>query len=449
MLKPGIFPPLESLQNRLFRAVKADFCKNTECELPRIVISGMGLITPLGLSAWESFRSLLAGRTLPERLGELPTNIAPVDLVQAVGSVCVAQHNEIDPSLELAERAAREAAAGAGVPLEGLPTYIATSKGAVHALAKATKSHDDGVLLSGKRKYPEVYSTAAMGKSGFDYPLAVAMGPQQYLNYHLARRLKIRPVSHTVAACASSLTALHFARNDLQHRSELPDACMILTAEAALTPQFIYSYKRLGVLAKTTVDDYRQTPLNEKRGGFMLSEFGAAIVLRRLKPGEKPKAGEIELTDTGISAAGYDMIRSNPTMPELAHVAKKMFKGRQIDVIHPHATGTPDHDPAELAALTHALKQTDHNQDKIPLYAIKGALGHGLGAAGLVSLVTAGLSLQTGKLPPMPWIDQPLQVDDAPLHITAEQKTIARTGSHAAFAAGFGGHTAGVVITRH
>ena len=305
--------------------MKADFCEKSESNSPRIVISGMGLITPLGLSAWESFRSLLAGRTLPERLSELPTNIAPVDLVQAVGSVCVAQHNEFDPSLELAERAAREAATDAGIPLKGLPTYIATSKGAVHALAKATASSYDGVLLRGERQYPEIFASNDQAGSGFDYPLAVAMGPQQYLNYHLARRLKINPVSHTVAACASSLTALHFARIDLQNRPELPDTCMILTAEAALTPQFIYSYKRLGVLAKTTVDDYRQTPLNEARGGFMLSEFGAAIVLRRLKLDESPKHGEIELTGTDISAAGYDMIRSNPQMPELnAHCSQTL-----------------------------------------------------------------------------------------------------------------------------
>ena len=106
-------------------------------------------------------------------------------------------------------------------------------------------------------------------------------------------------------------------------------------------------------------------------------------------------------------------------------------------MIHPHATGTPDHDPAELAALSGALDQVGNTNTEVPLYALKGALGHGLGAAGLVSLVTAGMCLKTGKLPPMHWIDTPLQSENKTLHISGEAKSISRTGSHAAFAAGF------------
>ncbi|QQE12639.1 hypothetical protein JD969_04015 [Planctomycetota bacterium] len=433
--------------------MKADSEQISTNNHPRIVIAGMGLVSPLGLSAWDSFRALLDGRTLPDRLAELPTNIAPVDLVQAVGSACVAQHSQYDPSLELAERAAREATTEANIPLKNMPTYVATSKGAVHALARATASHYDGLMLSNKKQYPSadcIYSAAAPDPTLDDYPLAVAMGPQQYLNYHLARRLHIQPISHTVAACASSLTAMHLARSELQHNSQSPDHCMILTAEAALIPQLIYSYKRLGVLAKANVDSYCQRPLNQERGGFMLSEFGAAIVLKRLKPNELPTPGQIELTGTAISASAYDLIRSNPLMPELNHIATKLFKNRTIDVIHPHATGTPDHDPAELAALSAALQATQQDTSAhIPAYAIKGAVGHGLGAAGLVSLITAALSLRTGKLPPMPWIDNPLKLDGSPIHITPQPQTISRTGSHAAFAAGFGGHTAGALITRH
>ena len=408
----------------------------------------MGLVTPLGLSGWETFRALLEGKTLPDRLEELPTNIATVDLVKAVGCVCVAQHSEIDPSLELAERAAREAVMEAGVEMKGLPTFFATSKGAVHAFARAADALRDGTLLREDAEFFNPYERGSSPKL-MDHPLVGLMGPHHYLTYHLARRLKVLPMTHAVGACASSLSALHLAKNYLMNSSSEKDECLVLTAEAALMPQFIYSYKRLGVLAKATKEGYRQTPLDQNRGGFMLSEFGAAVVLRRLKDEEEPKAGEIELVDTALSAAAYDMVRSNPLMPELTHIAKEMFAGRKIDVVHPHATGTPDHDPAEVAAIDTALQATQAEGDDVMAYALKGALGHGLGAAGLVSLITAGLSLKTGKLPPMPWIENPLNLEDSPLKISAEAKEISRTGAHAMFAAGFGGHTAGALIQRH
>ncbi len=69
-----------------------------------------------------------------------------------------------------------------------------------------------------------------------------------------------------------------------------------------------------------------------------------------LSPGVAPQPGEIELLDTATAAEGYDLVRTDPQMPGLRHVAEKLFRDRPIDVIHPHAPGTMDHDPSELTA---------------------------------------------------------------------------------------------------
>ncbi|WP_432797482.1 beta-ketoacyl synthase N-terminal-like domain-containing protein [Poriferisphaera sp. WC338] len=421
---------------------------------PRIIIQGLGLVSPLGLSAWATFSALLAGRSITDRLTELPQDTAPADLVRAVGSSCIAQHSSLDPAIELAERAAREAAVQANISLTNLPTFIATSKGAVHALQRATEQHYQNQLTPTDTKpASSTRENTASSNHQLDpyaHPAAaIALGPTHYLTYHLARRLHINPVTHTVAACASSLTALHQAAQHLQNPAS-PNVSLILAAEAALIPQLIYSYKRLGVLAKTNTAAYHQTPLDQHRTGFMLAEFGAAIILKRLAPGQSPQPGQLELTNTGITASAYDLMRTHPQMPELTHLAQSLFQNQAIDVLHPHATGTPDHDPAELSALSLALQTTQQLIDPIETYAVKGVLGHGLGAAGLVSLITAALSLTAGKLPPMPWIKNPMPLPtNSPIKIDPSPHSISRTGTHAVFAAGFGGHTAAATLKRH
>ncbi|MFP4144699.1 MAG: beta-ketoacyl synthase N-terminal-like domain-containing protein [Phycisphaeraceae bacterium] len=392
----------------------------------RIVIRGFGLLTPLGRSAWETFAALLAGRTLADRAPALPEKTDPVALARAVGAVSVAQHSPADPTIELAERAAREAATAAGVRPANLPAFLGTSKGAVQALTVA--------------------ADAGFARREIRNPLPVTLGPQGYLTHALRQRLGLGPARHHVAACASSLTALHAARQYLlDPRSASDRYALVATAEAALLPSFVHSYRRLGVLATPTPDGYRQRPLNADRQGFMLTEAGGAMLLERVEADQPPAPGEIELCATGVASEGYDLMRTGPDMPALEHLARRLFAGRTIDVLHPHATGTPDHDPAELAALRRAM-DTSASADGVQLYACKGAIGHGLGAAGLSALILACLCLQTGKLPPMPWIDQPLP--DAPWPIAPAARPCSRTGTHATFAAGFGGHVAGAVISR-
>jgi 3-oxoacyl-(acyl-carrier-protein) synthase len=125
-------------------------------------------------------------------------------------------------------------------------------------------------------------------------------------------------------------------------------------------------------------------------------------------------------------------------------------------MLHPHAPGTAVHDPAELSILLQVLSSDPDRSAEQPLdlYAAKGAIGHGLGAAGLASLVIAALALTTGKRPPMPWLDEPISLADQPtagLRPSAEWsagQSASHSGAHAVFAAGFGGHTAGAVIQR-
>ncbi|MFA7237347.1 MAG: beta-ketoacyl synthase N-terminal-like domain-containing protein [Phycisphaeraceae bacterium] len=404
--------------------------RNPQSAIP---ISGLGLLTPLGHSPYQTWQALCAGRCITDRCVNLPDDIDPVALVQSVGHIAVARHTSDDPAVELAERAARQAITEAGIgggrdSLKRVtPMVLACSKGAMHSAS-----------------------------------CTMPLGPVSYLVERLRRRLNIGPVRQVVAACASSLIGLHLARQWLLH--ENVKRVLVVTTEAALVPMFIHSYRRLGVLPRLTVDDYRGYPLDERRNGFVLTEVAAAMMLE-LQPSREPLA---YLTDTAVASEADDIMRLSPDRPALRHVAQRLFAGHPsgggpIDLLHPHATGTLDNDASELAAYADALAvggwrfaledpamhnhpnrkpQTANRQLFPDVYACKGALGHGLGSAGLTAAVLAVLCAKTQTRPPMPWLSEPIQT---PLRLAIEPdgRAIRR---QALFAAGFGGHVAGAVI---
>src|SRR5262249_48017182 len=107
---------------------------------PRILISGFGLVTPLGSSATATFRALLEGRTIADRAAKVAADAGPVALAQAAGGVPRAVHTAGDPAVDLAEMAARDALHGCVDGDESLTGYLGTSKGAMYALTAAAES---------------------------------------------------------------------------------------------------------------------------------------------------------------------------------------------------------------------------------------------------------------------------------------------------------------------
>ena len=414
--------------------------------MPKVIISGYGLVSPLGGGAWATFSSLLAGRSIADRCEPLPEDIEAVDLVRTVGSVSLAQHSATDVAIELAERASREAMFMAGAN-EGLDTIIGASKGAVHALSDVTYRHvmrsglRGPVTANGRAAIPLSYESSGRPASlapapPGDLALALALGPHGYLAHHLQNRLHLRDVIATVAACASSLTALHQARLRLLNEPDGPDRILVVTSEAALLSAFVHSYQRLGVLPTLTTSGYHGLPLDERRAGFMLSEIGAAVVVQRVADDAVIARGTTELIDTAIAADAHDLIQPCAQMSGLRHVAGRLLRERRIDLLHPHATGTREHDTAEMAVYDE-LASAD-----VDVYANKGAIGHGLGSAGLASLVIACMCAKARRRPPMPWLEQP---------IASKLRLAAKPGSgpivtQAIFSAGFAGHVAGALI---
>ena len=392
---------------------------------------GVGLVTPLGFSAWDTFASLLAGRSISDRSADEdmgPAHVhAPVDpvaLVRRVGAAAQAHHTAFDPAVVLAEKAAREALGQAGSTGDQTPCFVGVSKGAVTALDDACRSMRPAA--AGDWARPLIAHAEQ----------AVTLGPAGYLCTSLAERLRTPAIHCTIAACASGLAALHRARQHLLHHANRGDRVLVVASEASLLPQYIHSYRRLGVLAPLTAAGYHGRPLNHERQGFMLAEMAAAVVLERTACDAPAKSDHLRLADTAEASEGYDLIRSAPGMPAFRRIAERMAARGPVTAVHPHATGTAEHDEAEVTILAAC-------HPNAAAYAVKGAVGHGLGASGLASLVVACLCSRARRRPPMPWIDRPI---DAPLNMNAQCVSLPRWNRQAIYAAGFGGAVAGALI---
>lgn len=383
---------------------------------PAVWITGVGLLTPLGDSAWATMRALLDGRTITDRLDCIAEPLDAEQIIRGAGRITRGRNGHGDPAAALALRALHEAAGKAGLrpaDVAATPIIVASSKGAVSSLLDP-----------------------AQGGIG------AALGPHGRLCALIASQMGAPCCRTVVAACASGLVALDHAVRMLR-RGEA-ERVAVVAVEASLIPLLMHSYRRLGVLPPLTAQGYRCRPLDRRRCGFTLTDQAAAVILDARGPLTSPRSAAtgaaVRLLGVRAFCEAHHLIRSPPNSVALANLSRWACRemGR-IDILHPHATGTVENDEAEMVIHSQALGE---RAEATHAFALKGAVGHGLGSAGLASVVIAAMIARCSRVPPMPWLNDPIAT---PLRLSPE----GARGSfrrHAIFARGFGGHVAAAVI---
>jgi 3-oxoacyl-[acyl-carrier-protein] synthase II len=342
------------------------------------IVTGIGLLTVLGESSDQTWSSLLSGR-------------------------CIADHSRIpgfsgpDRAIAMAQRAAAEGISHAGwtrddcvSPDTGI--YVGTSKGAIES------------WISGSNSIPSP---------------ALAQ-----IDAEIAREFKFGPGPRLTisSACSSGLHALLRATMAIES-AEIRRA-LIVGVEASVHPLFISSFRRLGVLAP---EGHGCRPFDQQRRGFVISEAAATLCL---ESSENPVGRPMVRIDRwAVGGDGTHLTAGDPSGNALRNVLKRVI-GPGCDLVHAHATGTVVNDPVELAAIASA------GSSQPWLYSHKGALGHSLGAAGLVAVAINCLSHQHGIIPPNIRTTQPLPTDGPRLSAETVQMAVRRS---VAIAAGFGG----------
>jgi 3-oxoacyl-[acyl-carrier-protein] synthase II len=387
------------------------FCSRAAegCPTP-VLIGGVGLLTPLGRTADATWDALLAGRYI-------------TDHSRAAG--------EFDGSsprvIQMARRVVDQALAEAGwSSVDGFATVVGTSKGSVESWLN-----------------PLQYMASAGYKAGgcrreFELPVAC---PDVTGLADIAAGVASRhgPRITVSAACASGLMAL--IRAAMMIRSGEARRVLVVAAEASVHPLFLGCFKRLGVLP---ADGFGCRPFDETRDGFLMSEAAAAVCLEAAPESNSddrtPSATRVAIDRFALGADATHLTSADPDGRVLTHLINKVTAGGDVDLVHAHGTGTVANDPAELAAIEAALAGATSSPC---LYSHKGAIGHSLGAAGLVAVVLNVLAHQRSTVPPNVRTTRPLASNRVRIARESGRRTVRRS---LALAAGFGGSTAAVSL---
>lgn len=402
----------------------------SSCDADPVVISGIGLVTPLGADRETTWRRLLAGERGVDWLqGAARQSFDAAGLPESWGGLAPLAAESVIPgrdrSISLSRTAAAEALTDAALDLEKFDTgcVFGASKGGLGATARWWEAVHRG-------SPQELPPFADLWPSG---PAA-----------DLARCWNLRgPLLTPVAACATGLAACQRAVDLLEE-----GACDIVLAgsvDAALTPAVLASFRRLGVLAPPEpAPAVACRPFDRSRRGFAVGEGAACLVLERRshadRRGARPycvwERGRLAADPSGVTQLALDGL-------PLQRLIREILRGATPDLLHLHGTGTVLNDAVESRAVSAVLGD---RLAAIPAVSVKGALGHLLGAAGSVELALAALSLRDQIVPP---VTNLMDVDpDCPLPWlpgVAQKLPLERVLK---LSLGFGGHLAAAVLRR-
>ncbi|WP_440710925.1 beta-ketoacyl-[acyl-carrier-protein] synthase family protein [Herbiconiux sp. YIM B11900] len=405
----------------------------------KIVVTGIGATSPLGGTAAESWKNLLAGESgattltqdwVAER--ELPVTFAAQARVAASEVLERIETKRLDPGSQFALIAARDAWADAGSP-EVVPERFgvdwATGIGGVWTLLDAW----DTLREKGPRRVLPM-----------TVPMLMPNGPAAAIEMSLGARAGARTV---VSACASSTESIVNAYEHLQ--AGYADIIIAGGSEAAIHPLPIAAFASMQALSKRNDDPATASrPYDLTRDGFVLGEGAAALVLETeehaLARGAKIYA---ELLGGAVTSDAYHITAPDPegsaaARAMIAAVESSGFELSDVAHINAHATSTPVGDIAEYKALLHVFGDRLHD---IPVSATKASTGHLLGGAGAIEAIFTVLALHERTAPPT--INLSEQDPDIPLDVVREPRQLPE-GELVAISNsfGFGGHNAVVAF---
>lgn len=369
----------------------------------RVVVTGLGVVTPWGVGADVFFDALLHGRSAVARrsVGEPPHEAtllsAACDGFDPAPWLERSRLLTMDRHVQLAAVAALSAAQDAG--LDTLPA-------ATRERAAVLWGTGAGGAASNERGYRDLFVRQRPRVS----PLSVVLGMQHGAAAHLGLLLGAGGPCLTYAlACASASTAIGEALHKL--RSGACDVVVAGGSEAAMPFGAVKAWQSLQVLAETgAADDPARAcrPFDRRRSGLVPGEGAAALVLERLDHARRRDAPLLaELAGYGASADHHHL-----TTPHAARQARALraaladarAAADEVGYVNAHGTATLDGDPVEIAALREVFGSA---AARLPVSSTKSMHGHLMGAAGAVEAACTVLALQRRALPPTAGLDEP------------------------------------------
>jgi len=414
----------------------ADYSQNGR---RRVVITGLGCVSPLGNDVQTTWDNLIAGKSGAAPIEQWDASEYPVTFACELKEfdpkdwIEHKQARRMDRFAQMIVAAARQAEEDSGLEVEPeaerVGASIATGIGGLQAFQDC---YD--VLL--KRGPDRV--------NPFSIPQIIPNMGAAWVSMELGTR---GPLSSQCTACAASNMAIGDAADMI--RLGRADAVFAGGTEAGITPVGIAGFSAMRALARRNDEPEKASrPFDAGRSGFVMGEAGGVVVLEELEHA-RSRGAKIyaELLGYGVSSDAAHVTEPDPSGSNPARAMKMAFKDADIepgdvDYINAHGTSTPLGDASETKVIKLALGE--ENAAKTPVSSTKGATGHCLGASGAVEAVFTTLAVTEDMLPPTINYETPdpeCDLDYIPNEARKAEVKVAVSNSF-----GFGGHNACIVL---
>ena len=410
----------------------------------RVVITGLGCVSPLGNSVEDSWRNLVAGESGAAEI----TQFDHSSPAYSVHFAC--ELKDFDPTVWIDRKAARRMDRFAQMILAA--ARQAESDSGIDIPGEAERiGASIATGIGGLRSYQECYDVLLERGpdrvSPFSIPSIIPNMGAGWVSIELGTK---GPLMSECTACAASNMAIGDASDAI--RMGRADVMLAGGTEAPITEVGIAGFDAMRALSRRNDEPARASrPFDKGRDGLVMGEAAAVLVLEDLEHA-RARGAKIygELAGYGVSADAAHMTEPDPTGANPARAMKMALGDADVDpsevgYINAHATSTPLGDASETRVIKHALGE--EHALRTPVSSTKGATGHCFGAAGAIEAVFTTLAVFDKKLPPTInyEVEDPIcDLDYIPNESRdAPDLRVALTNSF-----GFGGHNATLVIRR-
>src|SRR5215467_6937577 len=408
---------------------------------PVIAITGMGVVTSLGIGKTDNWAKLSAGKSGIRRISRFPLDSLRTTIAGTVDDV----YKGYMPPAELSERialsAGEEAIAQSGIGSKGYfpgPLFLALPPleiewpyrilMAEEAVPSGDAGYPDLMRVARKQQFAPIYETLKYGIIG------------EHLADHFGTEGS--PISLTTA-CASGATAIQLGVEAIR-RGEC-QAALAVGADGSLTPESLVS----ALSTQNDPPEQASKPFSKNRDGFVLAEGGAALVLEDYDHAIARGANVLGILEgCGEKSDSFHRTRSSPDgKPIIACMRNALADAgvgpQDVDYINAHGTSTPENDKMEHLGVSTVFGEHIRN---IPISSNKSMIGHTLTAAGAVEAVFSLLTLEHQRIPPT--INHQVPDPAIALDVVPNVARDARVTRAISNSFGFGGQNVCLVMTR-
>lgn len=410
--------------------------------MTRALVTGVGAITPIGLTAHDFWANLVAGVSGITKITRFDASNLPVQIAAEVKG--------FEPGQYMDSKAARR-----------------MSRFAQFAVAAARLAAEDGGLELSEGERPLAASAIATGSGGAidtmsEMQVLLERGPDRVSPFYIpvmapnmgacqvSMNLGLRgPALASVAACASGLYSYIEAKQLID--SGMAEVVLAGGSEAALHPLPIAALANMRALSRRNDEPERASrPFDADRDGFVFGE-GAAVLLVESEERAKRRGARVyaELLGGGLSADAYHItapLEDGSGAAQAMTTAMRVagLQPQEIDYIAAHGTGTPLNDVGETVAIKRAFGEA---AGRLAISSPKSMVGHLLGAAGAIGALAATMACHDDVVPPTINLETPdpqCDLDYVPLKA---RKMTVRAAAANGF--GFGGQNGCVVFRKY